>query len=154
MGTRAGSTPQALPPPKTPRASLRIRFQETSGTMNLRVSKSRPLARCFRGNGVGQSFILPVGLGLLAAVAMFFAPAARAANTTNTTTSILVVVQGDNRPTFSDFVSRLQQVLTTNLSSRVVVYRENLDLSRFWGTSYRADLEGWLRNKYHGRKLD
>ena len=85
---------------------------------------------------------------------MFFAPAARAANTTNTTTSILVVVQGDNRPTFSDFVSRLQQVLTTNLSSRVVVYRENLDLSRFWGTSYRADLEGWLRNKYHGRKLD
>ena len=36
----------------------------------------------------------------------------------------------------------------------MVVYRENLDLNRFGGDSYRGDLEGWLRNKYHGRKLD
>ena len=51
-------------------------------------------------------------------------------------------------------MSRLRQALTTNLSSHVVVYRENLDLERFGGDSYRGDLENWLRNKYHGRKLD
>jgi hypothetical protein len=61
-------------------------------------------------------------LGLLAAVAMFFAPAARAADTTNATISILVVEQGDHRPIFLDFMSRLRQVLTTNLPSHVVFY--------------------------------
>ena len=95
-----------------------------------------------------------MGLGLLAAVAMFFAPAARAANTTNATISILVVEQGDHRPIFLDFMSRLRQVLTTNLSTHVVFYWENLDLARFAGTSYRADLEDWLRNKYHDHKMD
>jgi len=64
---------------------------------------------------LAKNFILPAGLGLLAAVAMFFAPAARAADTTNATTSILVVEQGDQRPIFLDFMSRLRQVLTTNL---------------------------------------
>jgi len=46
------------------------------------------------------------------------------------------------------------QVLTTNLPSHVVFYWENLDLARFEGTSYRADLEDWLRNKYQGHKMD
>ena len=96
---------------------------ELSRTMNFPVLKSQHLERRFRGYGVGQNLILPVGLGLLAAVAMFFAPAARAANTTNATTSILVVEPGDNRPAFSDYMSRLRQALTTNLSSHVVVYR-------------------------------
>jgi PAS domain S-box-containing protein len=122
--------------------------------MNSPVLKSRQLERRFHGYGAGQNFILPVGLGLLAAVAMFFVPAARAAYSTNVTTSILVVEPGDNRPAFSDYMSRLRQVLTTKLSNHVVVYRENLDLKRFGGDSYRGDLEEWLRNKYHGRKLD
>jgi PAS domain S-box-containing protein len=122
--------------------------------MNFLVLKSRPLERCIRGYDVGQNFILPAGLGLLAAVAMFFAPAARAADTTNATTSILVVEQGDQRPIFLDFMSRLRQVLTTNLPGHAVFYRENLDLARFEGTSYRADLEEWLRNKYHNHKMD
>jgi PAS domain S-box-containing protein len=95
-----------------------------------------------------------LAFGLFTAAAMLFTAPLRAADTTNATISILVVEPGDNRPTFSDFMSRLRQVLTTNLSSHVVVYRENLDLARFEGTSYRADLEGWLCNKYHGRKLD
>ena len=122
------------------------------GTMNLRVSKSGCISRCFHSHGVK----LNVGLafGLFTAAAMLFTSPARAANTTNVTTSILVVEPGDNRPAFSDFMSRLRQILTTNLSSHVVVYRENLDLARFGGTSYRANLEGWLRNKYQGRKLD
>ena len=122
--------------------------------MNSPVLKSRHLERRFCGHGAGQNFILSAGLGLLAAVAMFFAPAARAADTTNATISILVVEQGDQRPIFLDFMSRLRQVLTTNLPSHVVFYRENLDLARFEGTSYRTDLEGWLRNKYHGHKMD
>jgi len=122
--------------------------------MNLPVLKSRPLERRFRGPGAGQHFICSAGLGLLAAVAMFFAPATRAADTTNATISILVVEQGDQRPIFLDFMSRLHQVLTTNLPGHVVFYRENLDLARFEGTSYRADLEDWLRNKYHGHKMD
>jgi PAS domain S-box-containing protein len=122
--------------------------------MNSTVLKSRHLERRFRGNGIGQNFVLAVGLGLLAAVAMFFAPAARAADATNATTSILVVEQGDRRPIFLDFMSRLRQVLTTNLSSHTVFYWENLDLARFEGTSYRADLEDWLRNKYHGHQMN
>jgi PAS domain S-box-containing protein len=122
--------------------------------MNSPVLKSRHLERRFRGYGIGQNFILPVGLGLLAAVAMFFAPAARAAYSTNATISILVVEPGDYRPSFSDYMSRIRSALTTNLSTHVVVYRENLDLKRFGGDNYRVDLEGWLRNKYHGRKLD
>jgi hypothetical protein len=122
--------------------------------MNSPALKSRHFERRFCGYGAGQNFILPAGLGLLAAVAMFFAPAARAADTTNATTSILVVEQGDHRPIFLDFMSRLHQVLTTNLSSHVVFYEENLDLARFEGTSYRADLEDWLRNKYHGHNMD
>ena len=122
--------------------------------MNPPVLKSRPLERRFRGHGAVQNFFLPAGLGLLAAVAMFFAPAARAANTTNTTISILVVEQGDHRPLFLDFMSRLRQVLTTNLPGHAVFYWENLDLARFEGTSYRADLEDWLRNKYQGHKMN
>jgi PAS domain S-box-containing protein len=122
--------------------------------MNSPVLKSRHLERRFRGHGAGQNFILSVGLGLLAAGAMFSALAARAANTTNATISILVVEQGDQRPIFLDFMSRLRQVLNTNLPSHVVFYRENLDLARFEGTSYRTDLEDWLRNKYHGHKMD
>jgi PAS domain S-box-containing protein len=85
---------------------------------------------------------------------MFSAPVTQASNTTNATTSILVVEEGDYRPTFLDFIPRLRQLLATNLSSRVVFYRENLDLARFAGTSYRADLENWLRNKYNGHKMD
>jgi two-component system cell cycle sensor histidine kinase/response regulator CckA len=122
--------------------------------MNSPVLKSRHLERRFRGHGAGQNFILSAGLGLLAAGALFFAPVARAANTTNATISILVVEQGDQRPIFLDFMSRLRQLLTTNLPSHVVFYRENLDLARFEGTSYRTDLEDWLRNKYHGHKMD
>jgi len=122
--------------------------------MNSPALISRRLERRFCGYGAGQNSILPAGLGLLAAVAMFFAPAARAANTTNATISILVVEQGDHRPIFLDFMSRLRQVLTTNLPSHVVFYEENLDLARFEGTSYRTDLEDWLRNKYHGHKMD
>src|ERR1700690_320004 len=122
--------------------------------MNSPALKSRHVERRFCGYGAGQNFILTAGLGLLAAVAMFFAPATRAADTTDATTSILVVEQGDHRPLFLDFMSRLHQVLTTNLSSHVVFYSENLDLARFEGTSYRADLEDWLRNKYHGHNMD
>jgi PAS domain S-box-containing protein len=122
--------------------------------MNSPVLKSWYPERRFRGYGAGQHFILAAGLGLLVAVAMFFAPAARAADTTNTTISILVVEQGDQRPIFLDFMSRLHQVLTTNLPSHAVFYWENLDLARFEGTSYRTDLEDWLRNKYHGHKMD
>jgi len=122
--------------------------------MNSPALKSQPCERRFCGYGAGQNFILPAGLGLLTAVAIFFAPAARAADTTNATTSILVVEQGDHRPIFLDFMSRLHQVLTTNLSSHVVFYEENLDLARFEGTSYRAVLEDWLRNKYHGHNMD
>jgi len=122
--------------------------------MNSTVLKSRPLERRFCGYGAGRNFILPAGLGLLAAVAMFFAPAALAADTTDATISILVVEQGDQRPIFLDFMSRLHQVLTTNLPNHVVFYWENLDLARFEGTSYRADLEEWLRNKYHDHKMD
>jgi PAS domain S-box-containing protein len=51
-------------------------------------------------------------------------------------------------------MSRLRQVLTTNLPSHVVFYEENLDLARCEGTSYRTDLEDWLRNKYNGHKMD
>jgi PAS domain S-box-containing protein len=91
---------------------------------------------------------------MLAALAIFFVPDARAASTAEATTSILIVEPGDNRPTFSDFMYRLRQVLTMNLSSHVVVYRENLDLARFGSPGYRAALEDWLRNKYQGRKLD
>ena len=123
-------------------------------TMNYPASKLRPLGRCFRGFGVGQNFILPVALGLLGAFAGFFAPAARAAYSTNAAISILVVAPGDNRPSFSDFMSRLRLGLTAKLPNHVAVYRENLDLDRFIGDSYRGELEDWLRTKYHGRKLD
>jgi len=99
-----------------------------------------------------RNFIFFLGVGLLAAVAMFLPRTARAANTTNATISILVVEQGDHRPLFLDFMSMLRQVLTTNLPSHVVFYWENLDLARFEGTSYRADLEDWLRNKYQGTR--
>jgi PAS domain S-box-containing protein len=122
--------------------------------MNPPVLKSRHFERRSCGHGTGQNFIFSAGLGLLAALAIFFAPAARAADTTNATISILVVEQGDQRPIFLDFMSRLRQVLTTSLPSHVVFYRENLDLARFAGTSYRTDLEGWLRNKYQGHKMD
>jgi PAS domain S-box-containing protein len=122
--------------------------------MNSPVLKSRHFERRFCGHGAGQNFIFSVGLGLLAAGAIFFAPAAHAANTTNATISILVVEQGDHRPLFLDFMSRLRQVLTTNLPSHVVFYWENLDLARFEGTSYRANLEDWLRDKYRGHKMD
>jgi len=88
------------------------------------------------------------------AAAMAWPCPARAAGLTNATPTILVVEPGDIRPTFLDSMLRLRQALTTNLSSRVVVYRENLDLSHFGGAGYRSDLESWLRNKYHGRKLD
>jgi PAS domain S-box-containing protein len=122
--------------------------------MNSPVLKSRHLEQRFQGCGAGHNLILSAGLGLLAAVALFFAPVARAADTTNATISILVVEQGDQRPIFLDFMSRLHQVLTTNLPSHAVFYWENLDLARFEGTSYRADLEEWLRNKYHDHKMD
>jgi len=109
--------------------------------MNLPILTPRKLGRHFRGHGAGQNFILSAGLALLAAAAMFLTPVARAANTTNATISILVVEQGDQRPIFLDFMSRLRQLLTTNLPSHVVFYRENLDLARFEGTSYRTDLD-------------
>jgi PAS domain S-box-containing protein len=122
--------------------------------MNPPVLKSRRLERRWRDYGAGPNFILSAGLGLLAAGAMFFAPAAWAANTTNATTSILVVEQGDRRPIFLDFMSQLRQVLTKNLPGHSVFYWENLDLARFEGTSYRTDLEDWLRDKYHEHKMD
>ena len=122
--------------------------------MNSPALKFRLLEKQLCNCGPGQKFILSAGLGWLVAVTMFFAPAGRAASTAKATTSILIVEPGDNRPTFSDFMARLRQVLTTNLSSHVVVYRENLDLARFGGPGYRAGLEDWLRNKYQGRKLD
>ena len=87
-------------------------------------------------------------------MALLFAPAARAADRTNATTSILVVDRGDSRPAFLDYITPLRQVLTMDPSNHVVVYRENLDLARFEGTSYRTNLESWLRNKYHERKMD
>ena len=49
-----------------------------------------------------------LAFGLFAVVAMFFAPAAGAENTTNATISILVVEPGDNRPAFSDYMSRIR----------------------------------------------
>jgi PAS domain S-box-containing protein len=122
--------------------------------MNLPILKPRKLERRFRGQDAGQRFILSAGLGLLAGVAMFFAPTSRAAEKTNATTSILVVDQGDSRPAFLDYITPLRQVLTMDPSNHVVVYRENLDLARFEGISYRTDLESWLRNKYHERKMD
>ncbi len=121
--------------------------------MNLHVSKSRCFSRRIHSHGVRLNFGLAFGL-FTAAAMLFTAPAARAAYSTNATTSILVVEPGDNRPAFSDYMSRLRQVLTTNLSSHLVVYRENLDLKRFGGDGYRVDLEDWLHNKYHGRKLN
>ncbi len=122
--------------------------------MNSPALKSRLLERRFWGYGAGQNFILTAGLGWLAAVAMFFTPAARAANTTNAAISILVVDQGDSRPAFLEFIPPLRQILTMDPSRHIVIFRENLDLARFEGTSYRTDLEDWLRNKYHGRKMD
>jgi PAS domain S-box-containing protein len=122
--------------------------------MSSRFSKSRPRARHFHNQGGSLDFRLAGGLGLFVAAVIFLTLPAQAADPINTTYSILVVEQGDSRPTFLDFMPRLRQTLTTNLSSRVVIHRENLDLSRFGGTGYRADLEGWLRNKYQGSKLD
>jgi len=101
---------------------------------------------------LAKIFICP-RIGLLAAVAICFLPGCRAADTTNATTSILVVEQGDQRPDILDFMSRLRQVLTTNCPPRGVLLGD-LDLARFEETSYRADFEEWLRNKYHNHKMD
>jgi hypothetical protein len=53
----------------------------------------RRLERRLRGHNAGENFILLAGVGLLATVAMFFAPAARATDRMKATTSILVVDQ-------------------------------------------------------------
>jgi PAS domain S-box-containing protein len=122
--------------------------------MNPPVLKHLRLERWLASPGFGQIFVSFAGLGWLAAVMMFFTPALQAAETTNATISVLVVDQGDSRPAFLEFISPLRQILTMNPSSHVVIYRENLDLARFEGTSYRTDLEGWLRKKYQDRKMD
>jgi len=122
-------------------------------TVNSPQSKFRFSAQYLR-QGVSQTFRLAIRLGLFTAAAMVLTSSLHAADTTNGTPTILVVEPGDFRPTFLDSMSRLRQALTTNLSAHVVIYRENLGFSHFGGASYRADLESWLRNKYHGRKLD
>jgi len=105
-------------------------------------------------HGVSLNFRRAVGVGLFTFAVIAFTLRAQTTDPTNSALSILVVEQGDNRPTFLDFMPRLRQALTAKLSSHVVIYRENLDLAHFGEDGYRTGLENWLSNKYHGRKLD
>jgi len=117
--------------------------------MNLRVSKSRSISRCFHGHGVKLNFGL--AFGLFTAVAMLFTAPARAA----VEKSVLVLSQGNGRqPSVIEFTSGFQQALATNFHGTVVVYIENLDLQQFNSPDYRREVAKWLRVKYQGRKLD
>ncbi|HUA37326.1 MAG TPA: PAS domain S-box protein [Candidatus Sulfopaludibacter sp.] len=68
--------------------------------------------------------------------------------------SILVVNQSGYRPVYVDYVYGLRPILTSNLSEPVLIYQENLNFTRFGGDEHRAELTGWLHNKYRGCKLD
>ena len=122
--------------------------------MTMPEAQTRRLPENLRRCNAGLHFRLAGKLAGLTVAVMAFALPGRATDTSRTTFSILIVESGDNRPTFLDFMPRVHQTLTSNLSSHVVIYRENLDLSHFSGTSYRTDLESWLCAKYRGRKLD
>ena len=117
--------------------------------MNLRVSKSRCISRCFHSHGVKLNFRL--AFGLFTAVAMLFTSPARAADEK----SVLVLSQGNGRqPSIIEFTSGFQLALATNFPGTVVVYIENLDLQQFNSPDYRREIAEWLRVKYQGRKLD
>ena len=93
--------------------------------MNLRVSKSRCISRCFHGHGVKLNFRL--AFGLFTAGAMLFTTPARAADEK----SVLVLSQGNGRqPSIIEFTSGFQLALATNFPGTVVVYIENLDLQQ------------------------
>jgi len=68
--------------------------------------------------------------------------------------SILVVNQGGYHPGYVAYQYGLRTALATNFSKPVLVYQENPDFARFGSDGYREELAGWLRNKYHGNKLD
>jgi len=125
----------------------------TRRMMNSPVLKSRHLERRFRGHGAGQNFILSVGLGLLAAGRCFL-PGCPGGE--HDECNHFDPGRGTGRSAADIF--RLHVPVAPGIEHQPAqprrVYRENLDLARFEGTSYRTDLEDWLRNKYHGHKMD
>nr|WP_315476565.1 ABC transporter substrate binding protein [uncultured Undibacterium sp.] len=59
-----------------------------------------------------------------------------------------------NSPYFFDFYSAFKDKLNAERAEPVVIYEENLDLSRFPSSSYQTNLDTWLRNKYKNIKID
>jgi signal transduction histidine kinase len=59
-----------------------------------------------------------------------------------------------NSPYFFDFYSAFKDKLNAERAEPVVIYEENLDLSRFPSSSYQTNLDTWLKNKYKNIKID
>jgi signal transduction histidine kinase len=74
---------------------------------------------------------------------------------TNSQKSILVLSPAMlNSPYFFDFYSAFKAKLNAQHADPVIIYEENLDLSRFPSSSYQANLDTWLKNKYRNIKID
>ena len=73
-------------------------------------------------------------------------------------TKTILVLSPDmgNTSYLQDFYSTLNTSLASsfNQNTHLVMFHENLDLSRFPQESYRASVARWLKEKYRGRKID
>ena len=69
--------------------------------------------------------------------------------------AVLFLEEDDaGRPGYVAIMSGFRQSLQQSLPESVAVYMENLDLARFSHADYHNQIRQWLRQKYHGKKIN
>jgi signal transduction histidine kinase len=69
--------------------------------------------------------------------------------------AVLFLEEDDaGRPGYVAIMSGFRQSLQESLPESVAVYLENLDLARFSHADYHNQIRQWLRQKYHGKKIN
>lgn len=67
--------------------------------------------------------------------------------------SILVLDQSDGGPFYYQLLSSIRSAVAAHPHSHVTLYSENLDLSRFQGAAFEANLKRYLQEKYREKAI-
>lgn len=95
-----------------------------------------------------KSALLMIGGALVLWAAWFFPAAA------DTKRVVLLFDERPGLPGMAAVEAGFVSTLTSNLSDRLEIYQEGMDLSRFGTTAYRTRLRDFLQAKYADKKID
>src|SRR5262245_8276361 len=67
--------------------------------------------------------------------------------------SILVLDQSDGGPFYQQMLSGLRNSVSSHMDAHVTLYNESLDLNRFKGDAFKANLKRYVREKYQDKAI-